>query len=66
MLYSPVTEQVLFVARFIAKKHAVAAKTAPSLADFAVMARFYNGPAYEKHFYHERLQRWFREFQLLL
>ncbi len=29
------------------------------------MARYYNGPAYEKHFYHEQLQRWFREFRLL-
>ncbi len=66
MLYSPLAEQVLFVARFIARKHAVVAKTSPTLADFATMARYYNGPAYAKHFYHERLQRWFREFLLLL
>ena len=34
-------------------------------SDFKTMARFYNGPAYAKHFYHERLQRWFREFKYL-
>ena len=66
MLYSPMEEQVLFVARFIASKRDVVGKSSPTIADFASMARYYNGPAYEKHFYHERLQRWFREFQLLL
>jgi peptidoglycan hydrolase-like protein with peptidoglycan-binding domain len=66
MLYSPMQEQVLFVARFIAKKRAVVAKNLPTPADFATMARYYNEPAYEKYFYHERLQRWFREFQVLL
>jgi len=65
MLCSPTEEQVLFVARFIAGKRAVVAKTAPTMSDFETMARFYNGPAYAKHFYHERLQRWFREFQHL-
>lgn len=65
MLYSPLAEQVLFVARFIAKKRGVVAKTSPTMDDFSTMARYYNGPAYEKHFYHERLQRWFREFRLL-
>ena len=65
MLYSPVEEQVLFVARFIAGKRKVVAKSEPTLSDFKTMARFYNGPAYAKHFYHERLQRWFREFKYL-
>ena len=65
MLYSPTEEQVLYVARFIASKRAVVAKTAPTISDFETMARFYNGPAFAKHFYHERLQRWFREFQHL-
>lgn len=65
MLFSPMEEQVLFVARFIARKRAVVGKTDPTMADFKTMARFYNGPAYAKHFYHERLQRWFREFQHL-
>jgi peptidoglycan hydrolase-like protein with peptidoglycan-binding domain len=65
MLFSPTEEQVLYVARFIAGKRAVVTKTAPSMSDFETMARFYNGPAYAKHFYHERLQRWFREFQHL-
>ena len=65
MLYSPMEDQVLYVARFIASKRAVVAKAAPTMSDFKTMARFYNGPAYAKHFYHERLQRWFREFQHL-
>jgi len=65
MLYSPMKEQVLFVARFIASKREVVTKAAPSMSDFETMARFYNGPAYAKHFYHERLQRWYREFQHL-
>ena len=65
MLYSPMEDQVLYVARFIASKRAVVAKAAPTMSDFETMARFYNGPAYAKHFYHERLQRWFREFQHL-
>lgn len=66
MLYSPVEDQVLFVARFIARKKSIVSKAGPALSDFEAMARFYNGPAYAKHFYHERLQRWFREFQRLL
>lgn len=65
MLYSPVEEQVLFVARFIAAKPKVVTTVQPTAEDFAVMARYYNGPAYAKHFYHERLQRWFREFEYL-
>jgi peptidoglycan hydrolase-like protein with peptidoglycan-binding domain len=65
MLYSPMEEQVLYVARFIARKSAVVAKKNPESSDFRIMARFYNGPAYAKHFYHERLARWFREFRRL-
>lgn len=66
MLYSPLDEQVLFIARFIAFKQTVVVKSNPSMTDFEAMARFYNGPAYAKHFYHERLQRWFREFRRLM
>ena len=66
MLYSPVSDQVLFVARFIARKPAVVGKSNPTPEDFRTMAKFYNGPAYAKHFYHERLERWFREFQHLM
>jgi peptidoglycan hydrolase-like protein with peptidoglycan-binding domain len=65
MFYSPMEEQVRFVARFIARKRAVVAKSEPEDADFRSMARFYNGPAYARHFYHERLERWFREFRKL-
>ena len=66
MLYSPVEEQVLFIARYIARKRAVVKKANPSMTDFESMARFYNGPAYAVHYYHERLRRWFREFRRLL
>ncbi len=65
MLYSSTEEQVLFVARFIAGKRAVVEQADPVMSDFEAMARFYNGPAYAKHFYHESLQRWFREFRIL-
>lgn len=65
MLCSPVEEQVLYVARFIATKKDVVSRQDPSPEDFRTMARYYNGPAYEKHFYHEQLHRWFREFRLL-
>lgn len=64
MLCSPMEEQVLFVARFLARKQVVA-KSTPTASDFRTIARFYNGRAYEKHFYHEQLERWFREFKHL-
>ena len=65
MLYSPAAEQVLYVARFIAARKNVVSNRNPAPDDFRTMARYYNGPGYEKNFYHERLQRWFREFRLL-
>lgn len=65
MLYSPLKEQILFIARFIAGKRSVVTKSDPAMSDFETLARFYNGPAFAKHFYHERLQRWFREFKRL-
>lgn len=65
MLCSKETDQVLYIARFIAGKKDILAKKNPSGSDFRKMARFYNGPAYESHFYHERLETWFREFRTL-
>ncbi len=65
MLFSPLDEQVLFIARFMAPKRRVLSVPAPGEAEFRAIARFYNGPAYEKHFYHERLQTWFREFRAM-
>jgi hypothetical protein len=65
MLYSPAHEQVVYVARFIARKKDVVRKISPDISDFRAMARSYNGPSYETHFYHEKLQRWFREFRLI-
>ncbi len=63
---SPLKDQVLFVGRFLAPKGKVLSKSNPGDSDFRKIARFYNGPGYEKHHYHERIARWFREFSHLL
>jgi hypothetical protein len=63
MLYSPVDEQVLYVARYIAAKREIVSKKTPTPEDFRMMARYYNGPAYASHHYHERLETWFKEFR---
>lgn len=65
MLYSPIAEQVLYVARFLSLKREVMEKSAPREADFRTVARYYNGPKYEDHLYHVKLERWFDEFQRL-
>jgi hypothetical protein len=65
MLISPVDDQVLYVARFIAGKKNVVTKTTPDEHDYRALARFYNGPAYEKHHYHEKLEQWFVQFRRL-
>ncbi len=62
---APIAEQVAFIARFLKKKSAVVSKKNPSDEDFRTLARFYNGPGYEAHRYHETLARWFREFRQL-
>lgn len=66
MFTAPVEDQVLYVARFIAQKPSVVKRHDPRDTHFRSMARFYNGPKYYEHFYHERLARRFREFQQLL
>ncbi len=65
MFYSPLDEQVYFVARYLAG-HRSAAKAEPDKDDFRAIARYYNGPGYAKHDYHESLERWFTEFKRLL
>lgn len=65
MLRSPVDEQVLFVGRFIASKPAIVSKADPTSSDFHTLARYYNGPGYASHHYHERLQKWFNEFRTI-
>ena len=65
MLCSPESDQVYYIARFIVGKREVLTKKNPSGTDFRKIARFYNGPAYESHFYHERLETWFKEFRNL-
>lgn len=63
---APVEEQVAYVARFLKPRQAQTQKSQPDDADFHRVARFYNGPKYAAHHYHEQLARWFREFRLLM
>jgi hypothetical protein len=63
MYTSPLPEQVLFVARFLARRPEPVGKSRPREADFRAVARYYNGSGYEKHHYHEGIERWFREFR---
>ena len=69
MFVSPLDEQVLFIARFLAHNRSVASVVArknPSEQDFHTVAKYYNGSGYAKHHYHERIARWFREFRAIL
>lgn len=63
---APVIEQLAFVARFLRPRQDIVRKANPTEQDFRSVARFYNGPGYEAHQYHESLARWFREFQHLV
>jgi len=66
-LYTADTErQVGFVAEFLSSKGDIVKKANPTTADYRELARYYNGPKYEAHHYHESLERWFREFRLLM
>ena len=68
MYASTIAEQVAQIARFLASSASIVAivrRDSPSEADFRAVAKFYNGPGYEKHHYHESLARWFREFRVL-
>lgn len=65
MLSSPVEDQVLYVARFISPKGEIVAKRSPTSEDYRAIAKYYNGPKYEEHFYHEKLETWFEEFLAL-
>ena len=65
MYTSPLDEQVLFVARFLARRPDPIKKSRPSEQDFRTIAKYYNGSGYEKHHYHEGIARWFREFRQL-
>ena len=66
MFVSPLDEQVLFIARFLAPLGSVVSRKKPSEQDFRDVAKYYNGPGYAKHHYHERIARWFREFRSIL
>jgi peptidoglycan hydrolase-like protein with peptidoglycan-binding domain len=70
MFYSPLTEQVLFVGKFLttggSQIREALAKSSPAEPDFRAVARFYNGPAYEVNRYHESLAKWFAEFRTMI
>jgi hypothetical protein len=66
MFVSPIEDQVLFVARFLAQKSNVVTKKNPGDADFRELAKFYNGAGYETHHYHESIATWFKEFRTIL
>jgi hypothetical protein len=66
LFMAPVVGQVAFVARFLGPRKDVVSKADPTDRDFRKVARFYNGPKYEAHHYHEGIARWFREFRALL
>ncbi len=63
---APAERQVGFVARFLRSKGDVVKKANPTAGDFRKVARYYNGPKYEAHQYHEKLERWHREFRMLM
>jgi peptidoglycan hydrolase-like protein with peptidoglycan-binding domain len=63
---APVTEQLAFIARFLRPRKDIVRKVNPTESDFRSVARFYNGPGYEAHQYHESLARWCREFRQLI
>lgn len=68
MYLSSIPEQVTQIGRFLAASAEVAktvARATPAESDFRTVARYYNGPGYEKHHYHESLATWFREFKAL-
>ena len=66
-LFTATTErQVGFVAQFLRSKGDIVKKINPTDADFRVVASYYNGPKYEAHHYHESLERWYREFRMLM
>lgn len=68
MLVSRADDQVLFVARFLAKarnKSALAADE-PSAQDYIDIARYYNGKGYAQNRYDEKLETKFLEFSRLM
>lgn len=68
MLTSSTADQVLYVVRFLAKTPLCRkgiVRSSPTAADYASVAKGYNGSKYETNRYHEKIERWFREFREL-
>jgi peptidoglycan hydrolase-like protein with peptidoglycan-binding domain len=68
MFTSPLEDQVYYIGKFLLSRRLnnVIAKSNPGEADFREVASKYNGPRYEENHYHESLERWFKEFKLLI
>jgi peptidoglycan hydrolase-like protein with peptidoglycan-binding domain len=69
MYVSTIEDQIYHIGRFLIASpstRAIAAKAAPSAADFQAVARTYNGPGFAHNFYHEKIERGHREFRSLL
>jgi hypothetical protein len=61
----PLEKQIIAIATFLSNRsdvRAVVSKTNPSAEDFRTLAKRYNGPAFAKHQYDEKIKRWFTEF----
>lgn len=68
MLTSSTQDQVLYVVRYLARTRLCRegiSRTNPGAADFASVARGYNGAGFATNRYHEKIARWFREFRAL-
>ncbi len=70
MYFSSPEEQLIQIGRFLIKRSqktkSVVVKKRPGDADFRTIGRYYNGPKYAEHHYHESLARWFKEFQSMM
>ena len=66
MLTSSTQDQVLYVVRYLAKTRLCRkgiSRSNPSAADFASVAKGYNGSGFATNRYDEKIARWFREFR---
>ncbi len=70
MYFSAPKDQIVQIGRFLIKRSKntkqVVQKKRPLNADFRTIARYYNGPKYADHHYHEKLARWYREFENII
>lgn len=66
MLNAPIDDQIHYIGQFLRPIRYSLQDQRPDQKTFNKIARFYNGPAYASHFYHEKIEKWFLEFKRLL